>query len=1479
MNLLLINREKRDIWQIPENNYIDVTYLIREERVNEIMANNIGDINDKNLTNEKYNITKNKNLVLYKKINNNINKNNNNIDIICNNNNNNNISSSNNINKANTSYSLKIRNIFNLKFNNNSNDTSIGTEIKKLKIEQKNSFFKAGIKKISYDYKEGNSTIFNKKEANKKRSQTIYSKKATNRGKNFDKENDEQSYAFQNLINLNKKNDIFNTNNNINDGNKSYNIQIKPSLPKKRLGKSPDCAKFYKNESKNFFNEEKYKKKSKNDAENKIIDSLIDNKIQNANRKTIAFNKSNNWHINELNEERENNLYHKTIKCNNDKNISEYDGDMETITYRHISFSKGNNQKNSGVNNALNIKNDINENENIEIIEPKNIKLQNINYNTFCSGFFVSGIPIPIKDNSLVEDSNNFLAPCGHKFCSLLFSIRPEILYFYKNEKLDISNDMLAQISSLAFPLGAKLCIDTSFEPKKLIQIPQQIFYNIIENSKNEKLYLCTKYYFIRIKNEELKSNFGFDVSSFFSEKTSKINDKNFKNYISTASRILNGNPFYIPQSITLVSKEPFLNPMSIILNSFVTSLSEDRVDLINHIINEVPIPEESETQLKFYIPIYTTPVVLNNEINMYKVMSLLNKEKQKDIYDNNLISKEQLNYRKLFEIICTDHIIFIFSMLLLEQNFLFIYNNYEALSQIIFIFLSLLYPFSWGNKHIFPVLSLDTLNLLNLDYDSSINDNKFIAGMDECLFNYIDKTNNNIFDNCNNLIIYNLSQRCFIYGKNKKKTTRSNILHDYKLFTFPNKINNFLGKELKGIINYIKTNQEKMNINNKSIENDQNFYKNLIFFRQNLEIMTKSAFLKSMIMLIGDYNNYTFYIDEEKPLFNKEDFIESHKDKDFKNYLNMFLNTNLFNDFLNDQKKLFINDKNSTIQSNTNNRELNNIKYFIKFILQNQGLLNNHQIKKNTSINIITPDIYSKAKNICSKLALINNNNSNININKDNLNNENSFVQINKKKTNIFFSGKNYLEDKPQDNINYTNSKSKNKSKKFPDTHIDDYKPFNSNPHIMLKESKASTESSTINALFHSLNKSDLKISCDNQKNKIVYININSNRKISGYEKLGEKKEILKKYLLVPYFLNLKGDDDDYIKEKNSIEIIINEINMYKKRKNIKDKIPPFIILITTFSKKIDYETFNINKNKVYLINNNQICNNAKSIDSKAIKWKDTDNDNNISKEAKKFKKKYFKEEISDKDIINLNNIYGNDEEVLLINTCFKSCFLNKSEFSNQHFNLLKKLFLNLENMEHFANLIYPEFFRKNKAKNSLYHKQLTINSYNIFSKMIKLSFENLKINDNIIGRLLTMACFIYYKIEKEKVVYLYTNFLINKQDNQKNMQPYILWRSESFWIEFFNWEFENNTKEKEEDEEYEINQDKINEENDDDWEKKMCLIKTVIGISNIMSKLNLDKNFIINIIEKMILPVFINDFYYINLIMNFALSTNNVT
>ena len=1399
------------------------------------------------------------------------------------------------INKANTSISFKIKNFINLKFNN-SNDISI-------KLFSKNdNQTNINNKKISCDLNENKSLeAVNKSEINKKRNKTLFYKRKNNIDISLDEKDEiSQSYAFQNLINLNGKG-----NKGINNGNNNKIIEIPKNIKKnkKRLEKSPECIKFFLTESKKYCHDDDKNKNlnlnNNKEYKNKTIDTFIENSINKSkNLNIINYNgkNKNKKELKKIEEENDNNIFHKSTKFNskvNDINIVEYDGDLETVSLRYKSLSKKKNKngnknvdknnydninivndnilinekdkniqnfKNSEINNIKSINKENIYKENVDIIEAKNIKFSNYNYNTFCCGFFVSGIPMPMKEDSIIEDSINFLSPCGHKLCSLLFSIHPEILCYFKNENLEISDDLLKNISSLAFPLGAKICIECSFDPKKLIQIPQQIFFNIIENKNGEKLYTCTKYYFIMVKNEDFKKNYKFDISSFFSEKIKNYTN-NFKNCILTISRLINGNnSFYIPQGITLLSREPFLNPMSNILNGFMVSLAEERANVINHIINEVPFPEEFGTQIQFYIPVYSTPIIINNKMNIYKIMSIFDKEKQKGILDNNFFSKEQLNYKKLFELISIEHIIFIFSMILLEQKIVFVYNNYESLSQLIFIFISLIHPFSWEKNKICPIISIDTINLLT-------NSNTFIAGIDEYLLSYIYKNNNNIFNDIgsnNNIIIYNIKQKCFIHFRNRKKITRKDLLHEYKLPTMPEKVINFLIKELKNTFNILASIQDIFNqINdNKENENDINTYIKLLKFRENLEMETKLSFIKSLIMLIGDYNNYTFYFDEEKPLFNKEAFIESHKDKDFKNYLIQIINTNLFNNFLTKQKQFFLIDKNITKEKMAKiNEKYYDILFFIKLSSQYPELLSNQQTKKYIKKNIINPETYLKIKTICTKLTLINHSNK-----KDNNSNNDQIknYQINKKKTNVLFSGKNYLEDELKNN----------NKKEFSDNNLDEYKSFYS--HHM-KESKISTESTTLNGYLNLLNKNDIKEN-NNETQKIIYIDINNKRKLSSHEKNNDKNQIIKKYLLVPYFLNFKGDDEDYVKEEKTLDIILNDMNIYKRKKNIKEKIPPITNLISTISKYIFYNTYNIKKNKIYIIkNNNKIHNKNENEKNKILK------DSTYSiKEIKNFKNKYYKEEESEKDLIKINNIYGIDEEFVLINKSFKACLTNNIEINNQYLSLLKKVFLNYESREHFANLIFPYFFHKNH-NNIIYHKQLTVNSFNIFSKIIKICFENLNINDINLCLLLTLACFIYYKIEKDKIIYLYSNFIFNKSDkNQQNEQPYKLWNSENFWIEFFNFEFENNNKEQEnneEDYEYIKNEDDIKiKENDIDWDRKMCLIKTVIGVINIMSKLNLEKNFIVNIIEKIILPVFINDFYYINIIMNLALSANNI-
>ena len=1342
------------------------------------------------------------------------------------------------------------------------------------------------------------STI-NPKELNKNRNNSYLIRKSKFRDISTEKIND-KSYAWT-FKTLNNKENNINKNNNI----RNHKDSIK--FNKRRLEKSPDIINLFLKERKSYLQEDKINKnnitvnlKEVNTLKNNnIIDSNNEDNIKNNNKINIMK-------IRKQNDIKGNKTYHKSLYHNRKKKsieILEYDGDMETNSFRqkYYSVSKIKNNLNKNRQNtssknkrgkeiiSYNLK-QINKNENDdeiykynEIIEPISIKTLNKNntYNTFCEGFFVSGIQTPIKETSIIEDSVNFCSTCGHKFCSLLLSIRPEILHYFINDNFEIYDDLLQSISSLSFPLGVKLCIEGSFDTKDILQMPQKIFFGVIENRKGVKFYTCTKYYFVKVKSDEFKNYYKFDISSFFL-KIKDNNNNDFKKYMKIQSQLINGNTFFVPQSITLLSKEPFLNSMSTCLNGFLASLLEEREILINHIINEVPTPEKN-SQIKFLLSPYFGQVILNNEMNIYKMMSINNKKKQKVLYFNYCFSKEQLNYRILFEYISIENIIFIFQMILLEQRILLIYNDYEILSEIIFIFISLIYPFSWENNHIFPIISLDKIKLLQTI-------KPFIAGMDEYLFSYTKKNaENNIYFE-NDIIIYNISQKCFINWKNRKKIKKKDLLHEYKLHSLPEQITNFLIKELKLITK--KINEEENIIYKNSINYDFKFYSKLSLFKQNLEYLTKLAFIKTLLILIGDYNNYTFYIEGEKPLFNKDSFIEAHKDKEFKYFLNQFINISLFHQFLENEKKIFFRDKTEgcSNQHNLITNKYYDTSYFTKISSKFSVLINNYQIRnnKNGLSNIINSNIYLKAKILSNQMTLIHNTN-NININnnfnevkKESLrSNKSENSKINKGKADILFPGKDYLEDNGIKNINnhmeYSNI---NKNGNIENYSIHIKKNNTLNP----KELKLSPEAFT----FIIPNKGGKEENFGNQK--IIYINIDSYRKLSSYESNKEKNNFIKKYILTPYFLKSKVDGEDeenYIKEKMTEERIKNEIMMYKKKKNITEKIPPFVTPITIISKYIDYNSYNIKKTKIYIIDDN---NNINGI---------TDNKNNnndqclkqnilLDKEIISFKNKYFREEISE-EVIDLSNIYGKDEETILINRCFKSCFINKPEINNQHLISLKKIFTNYENREYFANLIMPNIILKRKDN----HKQLTISSFNIFSKIVKLSFENLNIYDYNIGRLLTLACFVYYKIEKNsKKIYIYNDFIDNTENMQKNSKLYELWNTQSFWIEFFILEFEYNKKEANEDDE-EIYEEENNDDNkkginniniikneneDFDTKIKMSIIKTIIEISEIMFKLKLEKNFVVNIIENNILPIFTNDIQHINRIVKLSLIANNI-
>ena len=106
----------------------------------------------------------------------------------------------------------------------------------------------------------------------------------------------------------------------------------------------------------------------------------------------------------------------------------------------------------------------------------------------------------------------------------------------------------------------------------------------------------------------------------------------------------------------------------------------------------------------------------------------------------NDNLSLTQLNSKILLEKISIENIIIIFQLLLLEQQILIVENNYQVLSEIILIFISLIYPLTWTNPFL-PILSLNTFQFLQTPVP-------YIMGLDEYLLKYAYNSKNIYFGN-----------------------------------------------------------------------------------------------------------------------------------------------------------------------------------------------------------------------------------------------------------------------------------------------------------------------------------------------------------------------------------------------------------------------------------------------------------------------------------------------------------------------------------------------------------------------------------------------------------------------------------------------------------------------------------------------------------------------------------------------------------
>ena len=503
---------------------------------------------------------------------------------------------------------------------------------------------------------------------------------------------------------------------------------------------------------------------------------------------------NNTLNMNSVNSKREIN------KANNDKVYPIIDPLIKNNNNSKKSLSKEKKTNNiNNINASTEKKDSLEIIYNIDLDDP-NIKEDDLEikeemkiYDTFCIGVFISGLSPPIKTTSIIENSENFMAPCGHLQCSIYPSLQPDLLHTYLNKNAKNFKYLSHLVANMCFPLGVKPCFGCRFEENNKIDNlpnPQQTFFNIIKNEKNEIYYIATLQYFIKMSNADYLMKYKFNPITYFLDKgggTSNNKDKNFKNNMKMISNSLNNDNVFIPESISLISKYPFFISMDKCLRCMISLQSEDMNNLINHLVNEVPSPKKNY-QIKFFIPKIRDPIILNYEYN--KFLSSKND-------NNNLLSTSQINVKFLLDKISVENIIMIFQLILLEQKILFLENNYQILSEISFIFLELIYPLIWINPFL-PVLSIKTVQFLQSPVP-------YIMGLDEYLLKYASESNSIYLGT--EMIIFNIMTNQFISSKTRKRIHKKDIFHEFKLPTIPDKIGDYIYKELK----YLKKIIEKI--------------------------------------------------------------------------------------------------------------------------------------------------------------------------------------------------------------------------------------------------------------------------------------------------------------------------------------------------------------------------------------------------------------------------------------------------------------------------------------------------------------------------------------------------------------------------------------------------------------------------------------------------------------------------------------------
>ena len=999
-------------------------------------------------------------------------------------------------------------------------------------------------------------------------------------------------------------------------------------------------------------------------------------------------------------------------------------------------------------------------------------------YDTFCQCVIVTGLKFG-KVN-LIEKSEELPASCGHKECSILQSATPSILHSYQNPNKKYQIDINDLTPSLVFPLGIKICMIYD----SIHQYPKQNkpFINRIENKKGESFYIVSLIYYKQMTIKKYEERYKINPLLSYSNNTKNIN---FEKEMAIISKLALNETIFVPECISLISRFPYFYQMNQCLKSLILLNDNKKINLlINHLINQVPVPYKNQ-EIMFYIP--------NNPIPI-KILSP---------YLFNIYNYQSIN---IFNYFSNQNIITIFYLVLLEQQILFIDKDLSLLSLISYLFINLIYPFSWSNTYI-PILSISSIKFL----ESII---PYIMGVEESLVGYA--LENQYIGN--KVIFVNISKND-IYLSNKKRINLKTLCKLLDLPKFPEHLERNLNKKLDEI---------------KNLKNNSLIAENLRYI-----------FCKLMVVILSDYLEHCFVIDDDI-IFNNESFIERKKPEE-KGFYKEIIQTQLFSQFLLSRKEQFIKNKKIIKYRSLNDYDKKEVDF--ESFLQDTKITSNiyGNMYDNLYFDYNLFHKFEKGYLYKNEKYKIKNNNLINEIKTSSIPNDSELNKSTKYQTKLSLQNIKSKKSSPRKkNLDIIINDNLNKSYKR--NSIFSYKTFEINSQKSYKMKKV------YETTFNTEDENEVK------NNDLDYSFENS-KKYKEIILKQKKHENESRFLLYPYFLEKQDNNmtnenkDSYI--KNRIKEIIKldeEINRIIKIKDTPNYILPSYKRYEFFSIAEDYKKYFPNSMRNY-VNNGE---NRKDIYSD-FSSEDEENDNDNNNHNKK-RSNYY-----NNNSINLKNNMDS-KELNYINEWFNTiCSADKKKLKGYDINNFVKLLLSKnENISYFSDLIFQDYIPIYKYLKESGKKYLTYECLNDLYKVIIKILPNLKSKDYFICKQLTLSLFIYgYYSQKFKQ----NRFIISKISDFFHSSIVLIDKVCPLWGEIYFWNFWFlNDLETKRNNNYFINiERKGNEEdlilnlNTNDVNSEY---EFIFDICNIMILLGKNKNFIKNCIFDKVASKYLTQF-----------------